>query len=200
MAPTNDVLAVVEHADGVRRLEMFQWGLVPSWAKDTKIGARMINARAETLHEKPSFRNLVRHQRLIVPMDGFYEWSTAATVASAKPVKTPLFIQSSDGAPLAAAGLWTTWRDPAQPTEAAWLHTCTIITVAANRTMAPVHDRMPALLPSSTWDQWLDPTEHDTSVLRQLLVPAADDVLVMHPVSTAVNSVRNNGSDLVAPV
>lgn len=197
VAPTNDVLGVVAAADGARHLEVFRWGLVPSWAKDVKIGSKMINARAETLAEKPSFKKLFSHRRLLVPMDGFYEWQAPSAPGGAK---VPMFIHRSDGAPLAVAGLWTTWHDPVADPDAPWLHTCTVITTAANHTMAPVHDRMPAILPSEAWVQWLDPNEHDVADLQHLLVPAADDVLVMHAVSTAVNSVRNKGAELVDPV
>lgn len=195
VAPTNEVLGVVADAHGDRRLETFRWGLVPSWAKDVKIGSKMINARSETLAEKPSFKKLFSHRRLIVPMDGFYEWQ-----AGDGPRKTPMFIHRADGSPLAIAGLWTAWHDPAAPADDAWLHTCTVITTTANHTMAPVHDRMPVILPIDAWAQWLDPHEHDVADLQHLLVPAADDVLVMHAVSTAVNSVRNKGAELIDPV
>lgn len=202
VAPTNDVVAIVADRDShgeARHLEIVRWGLVPTWAKDAKIGSKMINARAETLSEKPSFKRLFRDRRLIIPMDGFYEWQVVANPATGKPTKVPMFIHRADGAPIAAAGLWSAWHDPAAGTDAPWLHTCTVITTAANDTMRPVHDRMPVVLPESAWEQWLDPTEHDTGELQQLLVPVANDVLVMHAVSTAVNSVRNKGAELINP-
>ena len=195
VAPTNDVYGVVEHADGVRRLEAFQWGLVPVWAKDTKIGSKMINARAETIAEKPSFKTLLKQHRVIVPMDGFYEWQ-----ATGAPKKTPMFIHRSDGSPLAIAGLWATWRDKALGPDAPWLHTCTLITTSANGTMAPVHDRMPVILSPEQWGVWLDRSVTDPAEVLPLLAPAADDVLTMYAVSTAVNSVRNKGSELIDPV
>lgn len=194
VAPTTDVIGVVSDADGQRRLEAFRWGFVPSWADDVRIGSRMINARAETLGEKPSFRRPLQRTRLIIPMDGFYEWRTTPTG------KQPVYIHGADGLPLAVAGLWTTWRDPSCPPDEGWLHSCTVITTAANGTMRPVHDRMPVLLDRSRWTEWLDPANHDVSSLRELLVPAADDLLVMHRVGTEVNSVRNRGPHLREPV
>jgi putative SOS response-associated peptidase YedK len=203
VAPTNDVYAVVADADGDRRVEAFHWGLVPSWAKDVKIGSKMINARSETIAEKPAFKGLFKKHRLIIPMDGFYEWQAAAEGApltkAGKPVKTPMYIHRVDGEPLAVAGLWATWRDREAGPDAPWLHSCTVITTAANDTMAPVHDRMPVILPASLWQEWLDPTNHDVESLQRLLQPAANDVLTMHAVSTAVNNVRNKGPELVEP-
>lgn len=204
VAPTNDVYAVIAAADGHRELQTFHWGLVPSWSKDTKIGSKMINARAETLAEKPAFKGLFSKHRLIVPMDGFYEWMAAGEGArltpAGKPMKTPMFIHRADGEPLAVAGLWAVWRDPAAGPDAPWLHSCTLITTAANATMTPVHDRMPVLLPMSAWEEWLDPANRDTASLQRLLLPAPEDVLVMHEVSTAVNNVRNKGPELIQPV
>lgn len=200
VAPTNDVLGVVDPmgiADEDGRVEhqvrSYQWGLVPSWAKDVKIGSKMINARAETIAEKPAFKGLFRKHRLIVPMDGFYEWQ----VVAGQKAKQPMFIHRADGEPLAVAGMWAAWRDKALGDDAPWLHTCTVITTTANSTMAPVHDRMPVVLPADRWDEWLDPTNQDIDGLLHFLVPAPDDVLVMHPVSTAVNNVRNKGAELI---
>lgn len=207
VAPTQDVYAVVADASGARELQPFHWGLVPSWAKDTKIGSKMINARAETIADKPAFKGLFRKHRLLIPMDGFYEWQQPGEGApvgkSGKPIKTPMFIHRADGRPLAVAGLWAAWRDPSAPEsagDAAWLHSCTVITTTANDTMGRVHDRMPVILHEDAWADWLDPTNHDVAALHGMLVPAADDVLVMHAVSTAVNNVRNKGSELIAPV
>ena len=196
VAPTNDVYGVVALPDGHREVQAFHWGLVPSWAKDVRIGARMINARSETLAEKPSFKGLFARRRLLVPMDGFYEWK--ADESSPKAAKTPMYIHRSDGATLAAAGLWSTWRDPSAREEH-WLHSCTVITVAANDVMRPVHDRMPAFLPQRHWAEWLDPSNHDTASLSDLLVPAPEQLLTMHAVSTMVNQVRNKGAELIDP-
>lgn len=206
VAPTNDVYGVVADADGSLRLEVFHWGLIPSWAKDRKIGAKMINARAETLAEKPAYKSIFKNRRCIIPMDGFYEWKAGTAdgpvTAKGKPAKQPMYIQSQNGEPLAVAGLWSAWKDPAGADDQAdrWLHSATVVTTSANGTMSPVHDRMPVILPKSLWDEWLNPNMHDTDRLSQLLVPAADDVLTMHPVSTDVNNVRNKGPELTAPV
>ncbi len=195
VAPTNDVYGVVDDADCHPVVRSFRWGLVPVWAKDLKIGSKMINARGETLGEKPAFKGLFRKHRLIIPMTGFYEWK----VVAGQKAKQPMFIQRADGQPLAVAGLWSAWRDKADGSDAPWLHTCTVITTSANATMAPIHDRMPVLLTSDRWAEWLDPTNNDTDALAALLVPAPDDVLVMHPVSSAVNTVRNKGAELILP-
>ena len=203
VAPTQDVLAVIAAPDGSREVQAFHWGLVPSWAKDIKIGSRMINARAETIGEKPAFKGLFAKHRLIIPMDGFYEWREggpdAPLTKNGKPAKTPMFIHRLDNEPLAVAGLWARWRDREAEPDAHWMHSCTVITTAANATMAPVHDRMPVVLPESAWASWLDPANRDVASLQSLLVPAADDVLTMHAVSTAVNNVRNKGPELMAP-
>ena len=196
VAPTNDVYAVVADPAGDRHVQAFRWGLVPSWAKDRKIGSKMINARAETLAEKPAFKGLFKKHRLIVPMDGFYEWQAGEGGSTAK---TPMFIHHADGQPLAVAGLWATWRDPEAAADEPWLHSCTVITTAANGTMSPVHDRMPVLLAQRDWAEWLDNSYQDIDALQRLLVPAADDVLVMHAVATTVNNVRNKGVELIAP-
>ena len=159
----------------------------------------MINARAETLAEKPAFKSLFRTKRCIVPMDGFYEWKAGVeggpVNAKGKLLKQPMYIHRADGDPLAVAGLWTRWKDLDDP-EGRFLHSVTVITTAANHTMEPVHDRMPAILDPSQWAKWLDPANDDLDVLTPLLVGCDDDVLVMHEVSTDVNNVRRNGADL----
>ncbi len=204
VAPTHDVLAVLANSAGERTVQTFHWGLVPSWAKDTKIGSKMINARSETLAEKPAFKGLFKKHRLLIPMDGFYEWQQGAeggpVTKAGKPVKTPMFIHRADGELLAVAGLWATWRDRELGPDAPWLHSCTVITTEANVTMAPVHNRMPVILPANRWAEWLDPTNGDLPALQGLLLPAANDVLTMHPVSTEVNSARNGGSHLIEPM
>ncbi len=206
VAPTNDVLAVVgsgadreTSAPGTLAVRVFRWGLVPSWAKDVKIASKMINARSETIAEKPAFKKLFASRRLIIPMDGFYEWRHSQPAVTR--AKQPMFIHSVDGTPLAVAGLWTSWRDPAVPEGDGqqWLHTCTIITTAANETMAPVHNRMPVVLSADHWAEWLDPAAADVEKLQRLLVPAPNTVLTMHPVSAAVNNVRNKGPELIEP-
>ncbi len=191
VAPTTDVYVVLDNGEA-RRVTAAHWGLVPSWAKDPKIGNRMINARAETITEKSVYRNAFRRRRCIVPVDGFYEW---APIVGAKH-KQPYFIHGRDEQPLAFAGLWEQWRRDDEPA----LRSCTIVTCAANEVMAPIHDRMPVILPASAWNEWLDPTNDDQVGLQGLLVPAPPALLVVRPVSTEVNNVRNKGAHLLDPV
>ncbi len=203
VAPTQDVLAVVANGDGTARVDAYHWGLIPSWAKDRKIASRMINARAETLAEKPAFKSLFAKKRCIVPMDGFYEWQPGRpdgpVDAKGRPRKQPLFIHARSDEPLAVAALWTAWKDPDDP-EGRFLHSVTLVTTAANETMAPVHDRMPAVLGREHWVEWLDPDNRDVESLGRLLDGGPADLLTMHAVSTDVNNVRNNGPDLIAPI
>jgi putative SOS response-associated peptidase YedK len=210
VAPTQDVYAVVaagvragEGADLTARVEAFHWGLVPSWAKDRKIASRMINARAETLAEKPAFKGLFAKRRCLVPMDGFYEWRPGSPDgplnSSGKPLKQPLFIHRRDGEPLAVAALWTAWKDPSDP-DGRFLHSTTLVTTAANEVMRPVHDRMPAILVPEHWEEWLDPANQDLDALGRLLDGGPGDLLDMRLVSTDVNNVRNNRPDLIEPL
>lgn len=192
VAPTQDVLAVVED-DGDRHLDAFFWGLIPSWAKEAKIGSKMINARAETLASKNAYKSSFAKRRCIVPADGFYEWKKLD--GSSKPKKQPMFIRSADGRPLAFAGLWSVWRGPDKDQEP--LRSLTIVTTTPNATMAPIHDRMPVILGEDDWSTWLDRDNHDLESLGGLLVPAPDDLLTTIPVSTEVNNVRNNGPQLI---
>lgn len=204
VAPTNDVYAVTASADGARHLGVFHWGLVPVWAKEMKIGQRMINARGETLAEKNSFKGPFRKHRCLVPMNGFYEWKAGEEggplTARGKPAKQPYFIHRPDGRPLVVAGLWSAWRDREADPGGPWLHSLTLITTSANNTMAAVHDRMPVLLGETHWDEWLDPANHDIAALQRLLVPAADEAVTMYRISTEVNQVRNKGPELINPV
>lgn len=205
VAPTNDVYAVTSDG-GVRRVEAYHWGLVPKWAKDPKVGSKMINARSETLAAKNAYKSAFKRRRCIIPADGFYEWQRKPD-AEPKPKgkKQPHYIHSSDGAPLAIAGLWEVWR-PKSDSKGdeggggegdETLHSCTIITTTPNATMAQLHDRMPVLLPASAWDEWLDPDNDDLETLGKLLVPAPAELITTYPVSTAVNSVRNKGPELL---
>jgi putative SOS response-associated peptidase YedK len=201
IAPTNDIYAVVEHADGTRHVEVFHWGLVPIWAKDIKIGSKMINARSEGLATKSAYKAAFKRKRCLVPMDGFYEWKATPGLVGpkGKPAKQPMFIHRLDGEPLAVAGLWETWRDPSNP-DGGRLHSCTVITTSANATMAPVHDRMPVILAPQAWEEWLNPANDDLESLGRLLVPAPPKLLTMYPVSTAVNHVREKGPELIEPI
>jgi putative SOS response-associated peptidase YedK len=189
VAPTDDVYAV--RSDGaLRRVDACHWGLVPSWAPDPKVGARMINARAETLATKGAFKAAFRRRRCIVPADGFYEWTRQA----GGKVKQPHFIHRPDGEPYAFAGLWEVWRRRADGER---LRSCTIVTTTASEPVSALHDRMPVILPASAWDEWLDPANEDLIALGRLLVPAPPEVVAIHLVSTLVNSVRNQGPELV---
>ena len=193
VAPTNDVYAVLNDG-GVRRLETLHWGLVPFWAKDPSVGNRMINARAETLADKPAYRTAFRKRRCIIPADGFYEWQKIP----GQKHKQPMYMHRADGEPMAFAGLWEVWRPKDRPGEE--LHSCTIITGLPNEKVAPVHDRMPVILPPSAWEQWLSPEVDDVDLLGSFLVPAPSSLIELHPVSTEVNNVRNKGAHLTDPV
>ncbi|MGH9274013.1 MAG: SOS response-associated peptidase [Acidimicrobiales bacterium] len=191
--PTSDVYAVL--SDGsTRHLDAFHWGLVPLWAKDPKIGSKMINARAETLAEKNAFKSAFKRRRCLIPADGFYEWRKDPD-APPKAKKQPYFIHSPDGEPYAFAGLWEVWRGPNRDQEP--LRSCTIITTTPNEPMAAIHDRMPVILPRSAWATWLDRDLDDLELLGKLLVPAPSEIITMHTVSTEVNNVRNNAPHLV---
>jgi putative SOS response-associated peptidase YedK len=174
-----------------RVLSELRWGLVPSWAKDPKIGDRMINARAETLADKPAYKTAFRKRRCLIPADGFYEWQKRPGERR----KQPMFIHLRSGEPMAFAGLWEAWRDPDRP-EDDWLRTCVIVTTRANQALAPIHDRMPVILAESAWERWLDP-DTDLEAVKGLLVPAPDDLVVAYPVSTLVNDPKNHGRELV---
>ena len=193
VAPTDETYAVAESKEG-RRLGTFRWGLVPFWAKDPKGGAKMINARAEGLLDKAAFRRPFERRRCIIPADGFYEWER---VSSKK--KQPWYITRVDGKPMAFAGMWESWR-PVKDSDEGKIRSCVIITGEPNEKVAQLHDRMPVMLPRETWDFWLDPTNDDVAALQALLVPAPASLLELVAVSTAVNTVTNDGPELIAPV
>jgi putative SOS response-associated peptidase YedK len=186
-----------------RELRVVRWGLVPFWAKDPKIGSRMINARAETVSSKPAYRHAFKRRRCLLPADGYYEWQlpdgSEADTPGGKGPKQPYFICRGDGGPLAFAGLYELWRDAALPDdhERAWLWTATIITTSAPDELGKIHDRMPMVIEPARWADWLDPAAADPADLAALLAPAAAGGLISYPVSTTVNSVRNNGPDLI---
>jgi len=180
-----------------RELRVVRWGLVPFWAKDIKIGSRMINARAETVAEKPAFRRAFAKRRCLLPADGYYEWQSVPDAA-----KQPMYITRADGRSLAFAGLYELWRDPAvgRDDEDAWLWTATVITTSAPDELGMIHDRMPMIIDPASWDDWLDPANSEIADLRSLLAPAAVSGLTTYPVATTVNSVRNNGPHLIEAI
>ena len=194
VAPTDPVVAVAATSGG-RRLGTLSWGLVPSWAAGPEPGRRMVNLRAERLAGRPGFRRTLQRRRCVVPADGFYEWRA---VGDGRP-KQPYLIRARDGRALALAGLWDVWRDPATP-DAEPLRTCTVLTTEPNDLMAALHDRMPVILPPDACDVWLDPSVTDVVRLVGLCRPCPAGLLEAWPVSRAVNSVRNDGPHLVAPV
>lgn len=210
IAPTDRVWAVLERvpredpeADATPRRELrpLRWGLVPSWAKDPRTGARLINARVETVHVKPAFRRAFARHRCLLPADGFYEWQRVEDAHTGRVRKQPWFIHPEDGGIMALAGLYAHWRDPHVPRDddpAAWLTTCTIITTDATDAAGRVHPRMPLALDAEHYDAWLDPRCRDTGELRALLDTPAGGHLDARPVSPAVNDVRADGPELVA--
>lgn len=187
VAPTDPVYAVVQR-EQARQLRVLRWGLVPSWAKDAKGAARLINARQETVTSKPAFRAAYVRRRCLLPADGYYEWQVDGTR------KQPWFLSRADGAPLAMAGLYEVWS----PLEGERLWTCTVITTSAADELGHIHDRTPLLVPKSDWDRWLDPAVEDPG--QHLLVPAVDGALEAWPVGAAVGNVRNDGPELAAPL
>lgn len=191
VAPTDEVVAVVEH-HGERQLDTFRWGLVPYYAESRREAARLINARAETVESSGAFRTAFRKRRCIIPADSFYEWRRPAPPSRPQ----PFAIRRADGQPMAFAGLWAVWRDQAT---AARLFTCSILTTTANGLLAPLHSRMPVILDEGDWDAWLDEDARPEG-LREMLHPAPEPILELYPVGLAVNSVRNNGPELLDPV
>ena len=196
IAPQSEVPVVHDTREGERVGTLMRWGLVPVWAKDPSVGARMNNARLETAAEKPSFRQALRRRRCLIPASGFYEWQPR-TGADGKAFKQPWYFSAADGRPLAFAGLFEAWR-PAE--DAPWLLTCCILTREANATMAPVHDRMPALVPPERWAAWLDRGQQDPAALTDCLPPTPPDALRAWPVDRAVGRASSEGEQLVQPL
>ena len=186
IAPTESVLTV-RNVEG-REATFMKWGLIPFWAKDPKMGARMINARAETVAEKPAFRNALKKRRCLVLADGYYEWQKRPTS------KRPFRIVMKSGEPFAMAGLWETWRDP----QGNVVPSCTIITTSANDYLAPIHNRMPVILPRESEESWLDSGIEESAFLTHLLAPTLDDNLHAYEVSTMVNNARNDSPEVIA--
>lgn len=193
LAPTQEAAVVRVAAPGARRtLDLLRWGLIPSWAKDPAIGHRLINARAESVAEKPAYRDSFRYRRCLIPADGFYEWTPVAPK-----VKQPYLVRRQDRLPFAFAGLWSTWR---QGPEAAPVLTFTILTTTPNDLMRPLHDRMPVILERRDHAAWLDPANRDAAHLQALLAPAATEGWEAVPVSRAVNNPAHDQPDCIEPL
>jgi putative SOS response-associated peptidase YedK len=190
IAPTQFIPVVRHDQAAKRRLALLYWGLVPSWAKEKSIGARMINARGETLGDKPAFRSAFRRRRCLVLADGYYEWQARASG------KQPHFIHMVSGQPFAMAGLWESWRE-AEGSEP--LESCAIVTTSANEKFASIHDRMPVIVSPEQYDFWLDLRNQDTNALSHLLVPYPPEPMAAVAVSKRVNNARNEGPELVVP-
>ncbi len=188
IAPSNDIPAILN--EGERHIEPLRWGLIPSWAKDETIGQRMINARAETLTEKPSFKGLLHKHRCIIIADGFYEWAESVRG------KQPYLIRLKSTEPFTFAGLWSHWTSP----KGEEIRTCTIITCAPNKLMEKIHNRMPVILDAEARDIWLDPKNEDSTVLTELLNPYLEDEMESYPVSKIVNSPINDTEECLKPV
>ena len=186
IAPTESVVTVRNVES--REAALMRWGLIPFWAKDPKIGARMINARAETVAEKPAFRSALRRRRCLVLADGYYEWQKT-------PVgKRPFRIVMQSGEPFAMAGLWETWKDP----QGNVVPSCTIITTSANDFLSPIHDRMPVILPRESEELWLDPDTKDPCALKGIFTPYSNEGMDAYEISTLVNSAANNDPEVIA--
>jgi putative SOS response-associated peptidase YedK len=194
IAPTMFVPAVRDSGDAAatRRLAMLYWGLVPAWAKDKASGARMINARSETLRDKPAYRDAYKYRRALVAADGYYEWMKLGGNLT-----QPYFIQPASGAPFAFGALWESWRDPASGEP---LESCAIITASAAPALAHIHDRMPLIITRENYAEWLDRANRDLDRLDRLLDPAHVGELVARPVGRRVGNARNEGPDLIEQV
>jgi putative SOS response-associated peptidase YedK len=186
IAPTQPI-AIVRLVSGGREFALVRWGLLPSWVKDPREFSLLINARGETVIDKPAYRAAMKRRRCLIPADGFYEWR--ATTGR----KQPYFIRAKSGAPLAFAGLWETWTGP----NGEELDTAAIVTTSANSSLAPLHDRMPVIVPTEAFDLWLDSNNVDALTASTLIRPAPDDLLEAYPVSIAVNSVANDNPSLI---
>lgn len=188
VAPTQPITVVLQRGDEGRFVELHRWGLVPAWAKSPAAGARMINARAESIASSSAFRPSFLRRRCLIPADGFYEWRRDGTA------KKPFLIHTGDDQPLAFAGIWAPWRDPST---GEWLLSAAVVTTSANRTVGELHDRMPAILTDDEWPLWLDPMIADPGLLRDLLHPADDTLLRLDAASPLVNNATNEGPELL---
>lgn len=191
IAPTQSIATVTVSPETIQRqFQFMRWGLIPSWAKDMKIGSKTINARSETVAEKPAFRSAIKHRRCLIIADGFYEWQPQGKK------KQPYYFTMANGEPFAFAGLWENWTSP----EGENIVSCSIITTAANETVQPVHDRMPVILPSGDWEQWLDPSINTSGQVLPLLKPYTSDAMKANAVSAIVNSPAREGIECIQAI
>ncbi|MEH6988442.1 SOS response-associated peptidase [Cytobacillus firmus] len=188
IAPSQRILTIISNGQN-RRAGTMKWGLVPFWAKEEKIGYKMINARSESIEEKPSFKHAFKRRRCLIVATGFYEWQKT------EEGKQPYRFIMKDNRPFAFAGLWETWKKGEKP-----LHTCTIITTTPNAVTEDIHDRMPVILKEEDYDSWMDPHNQDTELLKTLLVPYAAEEMAKYKVSDLVNSPRNDVADVLTPL
>jgi len=189
IAPTQEILSVIRH-DGENRLGKIHWGLVPSWANDLSGASKLINARAETVMEKPSFRGAFQRRRCLIPADGYYEWKRE------NGYKQPWYFEQVSGGPLAFAGLWETWK---RKDDQAY-HSCTIITTSASKSVMAIHDRMPVIIPPGMHDSWLNPEPGDPEQLAAILRECHVRRMKSYPVATGVNDVKHNNPDCIQPI
>lgn len=188
IAPSQPVLAIPN--DGTKAADFFVWGLIPSWARDPAMGQRLINARGETLAEKPSFRGGYKYKRCLILADGFYEWKSQAGTKT----KTPHFIHLKSGQPFAFAGLWDEWHS----SDGSLIRSCTIITTTPNKLMAVIHDRMPVILQPNDYDEWLDRAPRTPDTLNHFIKPFPAESMEAYPVSALVNTPKNDRAELIA--
>jgi putative SOS response-associated peptidase YedK len=186
IAPTQEVLGVYESPDG-REMTFYKWGLIPSWAKDTSMGTRLINARSETVTEKPAFRQAFKQRRCIIPTDGFYEWQRTEAR------KQPFFFRMHDERPFGFAGLWEHWEGEGDQI----INSCTILTTEANEVLRPVHDRMPVILHPEDYELWLDTDVRKLDLVKEVMKPYPAREMVGYPVSISINSPRSQGAELI---
>jgi putative SOS response-associated peptidase YedK len=188
IAPTQPI-AIVRLVDGRRQFALVRWGLLPSWVEDPKGFSLLINARGESVNDKPAFRNAMKRRRCLIPADGFYEWQAAGAR------KRPFYVRAKSGKPFAFAGLWETWAGP----NGEELDTAAIVTTRANKTLAAIYERMPVIVPPEAFDLWLSTNEADAETAAALIAPAPDDLLEAYEISTAVNRVANDHPKLIEP-
>ena len=192
IAPARKILAVID-SSGQRQLVGFSWGFVPRWAKDLE-GPKPINARSDTVFDKPMFRDAIRRRRCLIPADGFYEWRRVGSR------KQPYYFRMADGKPFALGGIWETWTERRGEEEGYTVHTCAILTTAANGMMAPIHDRMPVIIAPEDYSAWLSSDAHGSRELSRLMAPFDPERMAAHSVGMRVNRAANDGPDLIVPV